>query len=296
MMNRGFFKALIVIIVGVIALLYYRTGSFEFFGQIGDRVKSLDNKEAFVELADAIKEEISNPSPLIWTSPSERAHLTKDGVLTETNAHRLVAANLPALRSNAKLDAIADIRLKDMFDKQYFEHINPQGEGASDVAKDVNYQYIAIGENIALGNFEDDKVLVQAWMDSPGHRANILNTKFTEIGIAVATGTYEGRRTWIGVQIFAKPTSECPEVSAILKANVTANTDRITVLKNQADQLAAELEQMRAQSDVDRNEYNKKVSEYNSLVKSFNDLNARTKTLVDEYNEQVRAFNACLKA
>lgn len=295
-MNKGFIKALAIIIIGTVALLYYRTGSFGFLGQIGSKVKSFDNKEAFVELADAIKEEISNPTPLIWTSPSDRAHLTADGVLSETNTHRLIAANLPPLRANAQLDVIAEERLQDMFQKQYFEHINPQGEGASDIAEEINYQYIAIGENIALGNFEDDKVLVQAWMDSPGHRANILNTKFTEIGVSVATGTYEGRKTWIGVQVFGKPVHECPEVSALLRANVNSNTERISSLKAQADQMSRELDQMRTQSNLDRNEYNKKVAEYNALVKQFNELNVRTKVLVDQYNAQVKAFNACLKS
>src|SRR6185369_15716694 len=119
-------------------------------------------------------------------------------------------SGLPALKENALLDKAAKKKLDDMFAQQYFEHINPQGKGPSDLAKSVGYDYIAIGENLALGNFKNDAELVQAWMDSPGHRANILNKQYTEIGVAVGQGTYEGKKTWLAVQEFGRPTSSCP--------------------------------------------------------------------------------------
>jgi uncharacterized protein YkwD len=52
------------------------------------------------------------------------------------------------------------------------------------LAKKVNYEYVVVGENLAEGDFTSDADLVKGWMDSPGHRANILNTKYEEIGIA----------------------------------------------------------------------------------------------------------------
>ena len=55
-------------------------------------------------------------------------------------------------------------------------------------------------------------------MNSPGHRANILNGKFTQIGVAVGRGTFEDHEVWIGVQVFARPLSDCPQPNAALKA------------------------------------------------------------------------------
>jgi len=293
------FKTLILIFAATVALVYLRTGSSDFLFQIKDRVLSLESKEdvgqAIGELAEAVKQEISNPSPLISKIQSSRAHLTHDGVLQWTNSQRMAAAGLPALRANTELDAIAEERLRDMFEKQYFEHINPEGEGASDIADEIDYRYIAIGENIALGNFDDDQVLVQAWMDSPGHRANILNEKYTEIGIAVATGTYEKRRTWMGVQVFAKPVNDCPSVDPHLKNSISANTSQMDSLKVRIDTLQRQLDDMREEGNFNRNEYNQKVNEYNELVRQFNTLNGATKLLVNRYNDQVKAFNACIK-
>ena len=104
-----------------------------------------------------------------------------------------------------------------MFEKEYFEHKSPSGIGASDIAHDVGYEFILVGENIALGNFDGDEALVQAWMDSPGHRANILNKRYTEIGIAAEKGLYQGKMMWLAVQIFARPMSLCQNPNQLTK-------------------------------------------------------------------------------
>ena len=53
------------------------------------------------------------------------------------------------------------------------------------MAKKAGYEYISVGENLAMGNFKNDGDLVEAWMNSPGHRANILSFKYKELGVAV---------------------------------------------------------------------------------------------------------------
>lgn len=295
---KGFIKTFVLLIVVFVSVMYLHTGSFDFLNTIKDRAQTLNNQEAVEEtigdIVAVIKREITNPAPLIWDIASSKAHLTHSGVIAWTNTQRMNAAGLPSLSNSELLNQIAEERLQDMFEKQYFEHISPQGIGASDIAEDVNYGYIAIGENIALGNFENDEVLVQAWMDSPGHRANILNDKFTEIGVAVATGTYEGRKTWIGVQIFAKPASDCPKINQTVKNTIDGNMRKIQSLKVQIDILAAEIDQMRSGSSLDSDEYNSKVKEHNELVREFNSLNTKTKQLIQDYNVSVQAFNRCL--
>ena len=68
-----------------------------------------------------------------------------------------------------------------------------------------------------MGNFKNDQDLVSAWLNSPGHRANILNTRFTEIGTAVLKGFYEGREVWMAVQEFGLPLSSCPNPDSKVK-------------------------------------------------------------------------------
>ncbi|MDO8489843.1 MAG: CAP domain-containing protein [bacterium] len=234
------------------------------------------------------------PSPLIVSPPqSQEGILTHDGVVAWTNIQRKNTENLPALVNNAKLDAIAELRLKDMFAKQYFEHVAPDGGSATTAAKDVGYDMILLGENIALGDFGTDQKLVQAWMDSPHHRENILNTRYSEIGIAVGKNTYEGRSTWIGVQIFGLPLSACTQPDENLKNTINQLQTQIETEQKSLIQKKAALEALHpsSQNEVDR--YNQLVRTYNDLVAHVNQLAAKLKEAVATFNTEVHAFNTC---
>lgn len=218
------------------------------------------------------------PGPLRYESKSTHSSLTATGTLEWTNTNRQ-QNGLSNLVLNEKLNLAAKSKMNDMFVRQYFAHYGPGNTfGASELAEKNGYDYIAIGENLALGNFENDKELVQAWMDSPGHRANILNNRFEEIGIAVGEGTFEGKQTWIAVQIFAKPASSCSVVNSSLDFKIKQN--QITL-----DNMRTELSQKRHTSP----------QEYNALVKEYNTLVAETKNIVETYNSQVRVYNACIQ-
>jgi hypothetical protein len=251
-----------------------------------------------------IKKEISTPAPLRTAKKSPSSFLTKAGILKWTNIQRNENGSLPALKDNPELDNIAELRLKDMFAKQYFAHYSPAGIGASQLADRIGYEYLAIGENIALGNFENDKTLVQAWMDSPGHRANILNTHYTEIGIAVGKGVFsaedeaasggEGEQTWIAVQVFGLPLSVCPQPEPALKTRIEELKKQIGQLENQAAALKQDLEKIRPGGREERLAYNQKVAEYNELVNQINNLAAEAKTIISRYNSQVDILNECI--
>ena len=257
--------------------------------QIPKIEKSLTNSLIYVE------KKIQNPPPLISKEDAPDSFLTKTGILLWTNIQRDETESLPALFQNGKLDAIAMERLEDMFEKEYFDHISPEGLGASDIAKDIGYEFISIGENIALGNFKDDKTLVQAWMDSPGHRANILNNGYTEIGIAVKKGVYEENQTWIGVQIFARPLSDCPQIDQNLKAEIERVQNQIAILENSASALREEIENMNPKSRKDIKIYNRKIDEYNRIIKEINSLINIQKNLILKYNSQVDSQNKCIQ-
>lgn len=236
---------------------------------------------------------VSAPPPLRATSESPKANLTATGTFSETNRQR-TENGLPALTANAKLTAAAQAKLNDMFAQQYFAHESPDGKGPGELAKTAGYAYITVGENLALGNFADDRTLVQAWMDSPGHRANILSTEFRELGVAVGRGTYEGRTTWLAVQEFGRPLADCPQADANLKIKIDADRAQLDQLETQMNALKAEIEaSSKPRTREERDAYNAKVDSYNAIVRQVNALISQIQGEITVYNGQIQAFNAC---
>lgn len=256
--------------------------------------------ETFDKIKESVvgesKEIISAPEPLRYKTEATltRTELSKDSTFALTNVERVKNGNLPVLLPATKLDQIARLRLQDMFDKQYFEHVSPSGESASTEAKVVGYEYATIGENIALGNFGSDQNLVTAWMNSPGHRANILSNKFTHLGIAVGEGIYEGEKTWLAVQIFAKPLSACPAIDQNLKNGIETDKIKLAELQIEADTLKTDLESQNPKTKNEVESYNAKVESYNALVAEINLLIAKIKADIEIYNSQVNSFNFCI--
>ena len=235
------------------------------------------------------------PPPLkaaISKITGQNTTLTQEGVIADTNTQRAQNGDLPALKEDATLDQIAMARINDMFAKQYFAHVAPDGSSAVTVASSVGYDYIAIGENLAQGNFAGDAGVVEAWMGSPGHRANMLNTHYTQIGVAVTEGMFQGEKTWLAVQIFGKPASACPATSDSLKATIEANEASL-------DQMNTDLENRKAAIDAADpkygSAYDMQINAYNAEVEQYNALAAQTKGQVATYNGQVQAYNACIE-
>ncbi len=235
------------------------------------------------------QQKIWAPKALVSEEKNPQSFLTEKGVIEQTNNSRR-ENGLPVLKENSKLSASALAKAKDMFENQYFEHDSPEGIGVGDLAKNASYQFLAVGENLALGDFDDDQILVSGWMDSPGHRANILNKNFNEIGVAVLKGEFEGRMTWIAVQHFGIPLSYCPIISATLKGKIEENKNKIVAMESEIDFLRQELEGIRKK---DRASYAQRAEEYNDLVSEYNSLILGTKTLTEQYNHQVKLFNEC---
>lgn len=115
--------------------------------------------------------------------------------------------SLPALTIDPLLVAAAQAKANDMVEKGYFAHNSPEGVEPWHWFREVGYDYAYAGENLAV-NFSDSENVEDAWMESPKHRANILNGKFTHIGIATASGIYEGKKTTFVVQMFGTPRSQ----------------------------------------------------------------------------------------
>ena len=90
---------------------------------------------------------------------------------------------------------------QDMAAENYFEHQSLDGREVWDRAKAEGYDYQTVGENIAVGQ-RDVAEVMQGWMDSPGHRENIMKPDYTHLGSGVATGDFKGQQSIYWTQNF----------------------------------------------------------------------------------------------
>lgn len=124
-------------------------------------------------------------------------------VITLANSARL-KAGLTELTENAKLSAAARNKANDMIKNDYFAHTSPTGVDPWHWMKQSGYQYKAAGENLAI-NYTDAKGQHDAWMKSATHRANIMNERYQEIGVAVVKGKIDGKESIVTVEFFGTP-------------------------------------------------------------------------------------------
>ncbi|MEK7616412.1 MAG: CAP domain-containing protein [Patescibacteria group bacterium] len=131
--------------------------------------------------------------------------------------------NLPILVTNSILEQAATLKAQDMASKGYFAHTSPEGVTPWYWLQKAGYGYTAAGENLAV-NFIDSSDVHTAWMNSPSHRANIMNGGYTEIGIATAKGMYQGNEAIFVVQYFGKPRSSSRIVVSPQRVEAAATT------------------------------------------------------------------------
>ncbi|MDO4298065.1 MAG: CAP domain-containing protein, partial [Lachnospiraceae bacterium] len=117
---------------------------------------------------------------------SDAAHSYARQVVELVNEER-AKAGLPALVMDGVLTRAANVRAKEI--KKSFSHTRPDGTGFSSVLKEYGISYRGSGENIAWGQKSPEEV-VEGWMNSEGHRANIMNKNFKNIGV----GYYQDER------------------------------------------------------------------------------------------------------
>lgn len=251
----------------------------------------LINKKPFSQIETAAKIIIDVVTPKKKDIVTQNNNtLTTANIIDATNKERITAGLLP-LTPNEKLSASAKIKTDDMITKEYFEHVSPTGVTVSDLGNIVGYNYVVMGENLALGNFSGADDLVTAWMNSPGHRANILNESYIEIGIYAAQGEYQGRKVWFTVQHFGTARGACPVINQTLKNDIDDINRSLRIKEKQIITVRAELE---ATPDKNSKEYNTAVTAFNILVATYNEDLSTSKQSVNIYNKQVVSFNTCL--
>ncbi len=131
------------------------------------------------------------------------------GVLTTLTNKERAQNNVEPLVQNDLLTKAAQLKANDMAQNEYFAHTSPEGKTPWHWLNQVGYKYSLAGENLAI-NFFESREVAEAWMNSPTHRANIVKQHYKEIGIAVASGRYQGSDTVFVAQFFGTPTVVAP--------------------------------------------------------------------------------------
>lgn len=305
MIKQKKFYIIAGLVIILIAGLVY--GGYRVFDQTKQIVKSLPEIKKFGE-------NFFTPSPLLGPKQELGAsNLDADTIITDTNKQR-TDNNVKLLAKNDDLMNAANLKIDDMLRDQYFEHVSPAtGRDASYFVGQVKYNYSYIGENLALGDFKSEEDLVNAWMNSPGHRENILRGEYSQIGAAARKGIINGRDTWLAVQIFGHPAPNCTSPDADLKLEIETKQKQygqIDDINQQIDNLRKDgqvlIDQGNAkitEGNVDEGTdlYNKgkaKMDEANQLVEDnqyLSNLYEEIQLLVADYNNQVNKYNDCIK-
>jgi uncharacterized YkwD family protein/spore coat assembly protein SafA len=208
---KKFLKALVLtvgmlVITGMSSMVYAQDyGTFNYTVLPGDSLWRICEKhQVGVSELIAANPQISNPSMIypnqVLKVPNlaEVKRLAKE-VVTLVNRER-AKLGLAPLIDNWQLARVARYKSEDMRDKNYFSHTSPTYGSPFDMIKNFGIRYMAAGENIAMGQPTAVSVMT-SWMNSPGHRSNILSKNFTEIGVGVAkskSGTLYWTQQFIG--------------------------------------------------------------------------------------------------
>ncbi len=140
----------------------------------------------------------------LWQSSSWLVSAVLPGVIVSMTNDKRDDMTTPPLKHSKILDEAATKKAQHMAKHQYFAHYAPDGTAPWAFFSAAGYTYAHAGENLAI-YFSDSAAVVEAWMDSPAHRENIINHEFTEIGVGTAKGRYQGVDTIYIVQLFGTP-------------------------------------------------------------------------------------------
>lgn len=146
----------------------------------------------------------ANLQTVMWQSSEWLVSTVLPAVVVQlTNEERADNSAQPLVR-NSILDKAAQLKAEHMARNEYFSHYSPDGVSPWYWFDEAGYTYAHAGENLAI-HFTDSSEVVEAWMNSPLHRENIVNNIYTEIGVGTAKGKYEGYDTVYVVQLFGTP-------------------------------------------------------------------------------------------
>lgn len=128
------------------------------------------------------------------------SNIDQKKIIELTNIER-AKIGLPAVKENEALNKAAVLKAQDMLVENYWAHFAPSGKTPWDFILGSGYKFTFAGENLAK-NFYSSNEVISAWMASPTHKDNLLNSKYQDIGVAVVDGVLNGQKTTLIVQEF----------------------------------------------------------------------------------------------
>lgn len=162
--------------------------------------------------------------------------ISKELILKLTNKERQ-SQNLILLEQNPILEQAAQKKAKDIMEKQYFAHTNPDGRAFYEWVDESGYNYAYAGENLAI-DFDEAEDAMAAWMASPKHRENILNENYSEMGVGIIDGIFESRPSTIIVQIFGQPFMQ---INKLNKYNSLEEQAYGTLIRGESDKVITDV-------------------------------------------------------
>lgn len=202
------------------------------------------------------------------------------GILIELTNGEREDLGINPLRENLQLDKAALLKAKDMLDKDYFSHQSPVGVTPWYWFQEAGYNYVIAGENLGIG-FLDSEEIHQAWKNSPSHKANLLNSNFQDIGIAVLKGDFEGNETTVVVQLFGSPQTKkvFEEPEKIVAENLPEEETKEETNKEEAvkgqekevvfEELSVETKEIEREDSFGSNFFRFMIMDYNNLVQKI---------------------------
>ena len=172
------------------------------------RPKSLQPKRLFFHAFSAVIIKLVMVAFLMsfpvqaWFSP-DILYEQAQKIISLTNNIR-IQSNLDVLEENEVLSQAALDKAQDMLINQYFAHVGPDNKSLRHWLFSHNYAFRVAGENLAIG-FDDPQKVVDAWVKSPTHYANIIDPEYSQIGVGVVSGEYKGFPTVLIAQYFSQP-------------------------------------------------------------------------------------------
>lgn len=177
----------------------------------------------------------ANFQALLWQSSDWLVGAVLPAVVVDLTNTERAELSLPTLTRNPVLDTAATLKAQDMARNRYFSHDSPTGVTPWHWFKEAGYPFVHAGENLAV-YFSDSSEVVDAWMNSPTHRANIVGNQYREIGVGVARGTYDGFDTVFVVQMFGTPAiSAAPAVVVATVPAVIESQAPLAIATEQAN-------------------------------------------------------------
>lgn len=159
-----------------------------------------------------------------WLSPDILYEQAKRIIALTNNIRQDLS--IPVLRENPVLNQAALNKAEDMMIDQYFAHVSPDNKSLRTWLSQLSYSFKVAGENLAIG-FSSANDVVAAWQESPTHYSNIVDPDFTEIGVGVVSGDYNGYETTLVAQYFGDPYVVEPVVEqpVVIETNTVAQYD-----------------------------------------------------------------------